>query len=122
MQTPISAWQAVLRLADVAAEIEDLGDDLLRFEAFVPAGEQRVEVSISREISEAEGYGHGAVGCTFSVATAHDPSLHALIESSTEPDFLPRQEFVAQVEANRAFQLLVGTAAQGRCWSFVAQG
>lgn len=121
--TPIVAWRAVLRLGDVAAGIADLGDDFLRFEAFVPAGEQRVEVSISREISEAEGYGHGGVGCSFKVATAHDPSLHALIESSTEPDFLSREQFVAQVEASRAFQLLVGaTHHQGRRWSFVAEG
>ena len=121
--TPIVAWRAVLRLGDVAAGIEDLGDDFLRFEAFVPRGEESVEVSISREISEAEGYEHGAVGCSFNVATAHDPSLHALIESSTEPGFLSREEFVAQVEATRAFQLLLsGPVHDGRCWSFVTEG
>jgi hypothetical protein len=120
---PTVAWHAVLRLGDVAAGIEDLGDDFLRFEAVVLPSDEGVEVSISREISECEGHQHGAVGCSFNVATAQDPSLHAMIESLTEPEYLAREEFVAQVEATRAFQLLLsGPAHHGRCWSFVSEG
>lgn len=114
--SPVVAWNALICLAGTAPMIDDLGDDFLRFEA-VMTDSGCVAISMTRELTQDEGYERGSVGYSFELATAADPegTADTLIESATEPDFLPLDEFVARVTATAAFASLL-KARPRRSW------
>ena len=119
---PLAAWHALIRLGEIPAQIDDLGDDFLRFEA--ATDEETLGISLSRELTQFDGDLRGAVGCDFTIGLAHeDSSLSALIESATEPEYLSLAEFVTRVEASSAFAMMlaapIGRAAR---WSDVTVG
>ena len=119
---PLAAWQALIRLAEIPASIDDPGDDFLRFEAGID--EEGLGISLSRELSQTNGDLRGAVGCDFTIRTARgDADLSALIESATEPEFLSLAEFVRRVEASSAFAVMLASPIDRAArWSDVTVG
>jgi len=114
--SPVVAWNALMCLAGTAPMIDDLGDDYLRFEAVSIDG-GCVAISMTRELTQAEGYERGSVGYSFELATADDEvTADTLVESATEPDFLPLDEFVARVTATAAFASLLEAKRPRRSW------
>lgn len=121
--SPMAAWHALLRLTEIPAPIEDPGDDFLRLEA--SSDEEGLWVSLSRELTQANGDLRGAVGCDFTIGLERKVRglRDMLVESATEPEFLSLSEFVARVEASAAFAVLITSPVKRSTrWSDVTSG
>jgi len=113
--SPSAAWRALLRLASAPLSIEDLGEDFVRFEA-VMTGAGSVAILITRELTQPrEICGVLLATALRSPAGQHESAaVEVLIESATEPEYLPLNEFAARVQATPAFKLLLASGPPQR--------